>query len=139
MNPRRRYLNEVEAALSCPKGVKRAVLRKIKDDVDAFFLEHPGASMKELEETLGTPEVFAEEFLASLDTEQVQDMLRHARTRKRIVIGLCCALVVLLLAAVVVVVKVVYSETKSGVETVVVTVAENDKNATSRTTIEETL
>lgn len=94
---RKTYLNRVGAALLCPSAAKRAILRQLGEDADAYLTEHPDADAETLAAALGAPEAFGEDYLASLETEQMQAMIRRAKLRKRIVIAVCCGLLVVLL------------------------------------------
>ena len=95
---RKTYLNRVRTALPCFGTAKRAILRQLGEDVDTYLAEHSDANGAELEAALGSPETFGEDYLASLETEQLQALIRRAKRRKGIVIGVCCGLLALLLA-----------------------------------------
>lgn len=92
------YLHKFQSAVDAPKAKKGAYLQIVAMNVDDYLSAHPDADMTELEAALGAPEAFGEDYLASLETKELQAMIRRAKLRKRIVIGMCCGLLALLLA-----------------------------------------
>lgn len=109
---RKAYLDRVAAALPCPRAVKRVLLRQLSEDAENYLADRPDADVAELEAALGSPEAFAEDYLASLDTKKLQATLRRAKRRKRIILICCCVLLTLLLAWSVCNVIHVYRQTK---------------------------
>lgn len=98
---RKKYLDQVKAALSCPRIVKRDLVKLIAVDVDAIFADNPDADEDALERALGTPDAFAEEYISLLGAQKLQSLIHRATIRKRIITVACTALILILLALVI--------------------------------------
>ncbi len=94
----RRYLKKVKKSLVCPRLLRKRSLDDLKDSLDVFLEDHPAASEAEIVEQFGTPEEFANAFLASLDESELKKQLKRSRYVWIVVVATC---VIALIAVVV--------------------------------------
>lgn len=97
----RTYLKKIAAALTCPNNTKKALLRIVQNDIEAFLLEHPDATEQELIRQFGTPDELAESYLDSLDSSEVCMQMEKTGSIKKVLISCICAIIGILLLLVI--------------------------------------
>lgn len=95
------YLKKIAAALTCQNNTKKALLRIVKNDIEAFLLEHPDATEQELIRQFGTPDELAESYLDSLDSSEVCMQIEKNGSVKKMLISCSCAIIGILLLLVI--------------------------------------
>ena len=89
------YYRNIERRLKiAPKKERAACLDEHKGNVEAFLLDHPGATLKEIEERFGTSEEIAEGFLRTSSVWETAKQFSLKRNVARIVLAAAAALLV---------------------------------------------
>lgn len=74
------YISAVSSAVICQGKRKRSLLGSLRRDAEAFLAENEGATAKELEAALGSPEAIAESILANSKSDEIKRRISLKRT-----------------------------------------------------------
>ena len=89
------YYREIDRKLKiAPKKERDACLDEHRGNVEAFLLDHPDASLREIEKNFGTPEEIAEGFLRSSSVWETAKQFSLKRNVLRVVLAVAAALLV---------------------------------------------
>ena len=88
------YLKQIEKNLfTCPRKKRAAFLRDFRGSLNSYIEEHPHASVQELQNYFGKPEIIAEGFLQSEEYTTTIKVVSSKKRIVRIVLTAACALV----------------------------------------------
>ncbi len=91
------YYRKIEKALPCSAETKKKILFDLKSNIAEYFDEYPEAEMSDIINHFGTPDLFASEYVASLEDAELNKKVHKSKWIKRGVI-IAVAVVVLLTA-----------------------------------------
>ena len=91
------YYRKIEKALPCSAETKQKILFDLKSNIAEYFDEYPEAEMSDIINHFGTPDLFASEYVASLEDAELNKKVHKSKWIKRGVI-IAVAVVVLLTA-----------------------------------------
>jgi len=100
----KRYLKEVSAKLSCPRSVKSVFIRELKSDILASTEGKEDISLKELYDKFGTPDEISSGFF---DRKDYDVLLKKARKRAAIGIGIGIISSIFLIAAIIIIIELI--------------------------------
>lgn len=78
----KRYCAQVRSWLPCSRKLKRQVMERLTDSVNAYLEQEPGADFDQLQAHFGTPEAIAAAYIDEMGTDV---LLRDLRIRRKIV------------------------------------------------------
>lgn len=96
-----KYRKAVKKHLMCPKKYRQKYLQVLKNDLDACLEENPGASFRDLETCLGSPQSVAKSYLEEISPDVLNTYLRKRKRKIWIGIASGTVLLVLLIALVI--------------------------------------
>ena len=76
------YMGQVRRALTCPQTRHEKFMQDLKPLLENFSVENPDASLSDFEEAFGAPEELAQEYMSTLDQEEVRTYERHRKQRR---------------------------------------------------------
>lgn len=83
MQPFRRelkeYFRQLARWLPCPRKEKKQILKNVKANVDSYLLEHPDASLTDIEKHFGSPKTIAASYVESEDRDKILIKLHSRR------------------------------------------------------------
>ena len=82
MNDLNRYYREVQSWLPCSRRLKEPVMSQLRESVDAYLEQHPGAGAAQVRAHFGEPEAIAAAYVDEMDTDV---LLRDLRVRRKLV------------------------------------------------------
>ena len=91
------YYRKIEKALPCSAETKKKILFDLKSNIAEYLDEYPEAEMSDIINHFGTPDLFASEYVASLEDAELNKKVHKSKWIKRGVI-IAVAVVVLLTA-----------------------------------------
>ena len=100
----KRYLKEVSSKLNCPRSVKSVFIRELKCNILAFTEDKEAISLKELYDEFGTPDEISSSFF---DRKDYDALLKKAKKRAAIGIGIGIIASILLVTAVLVIIELI--------------------------------
>lgn len=84
------YYRKIEKALPCSAETKKKILFDLKSNIAEYFDEYPEAEMSDIINHFGTPDLFASEYVASLEDAELNKKVHKSKWIKRGVI-ICCS------------------------------------------------
>lgn len=96
-----RYYKKVGRALNCSPKARKQIIANLKSDLEEYMEQNPTATDEQLLERFGTPDDYAQAFLAQLGEEEWRSRLRANRFGKRfwIIFAIAATLVVAITTA----------------------------------------
>lgn len=85
------YFREISNRVICPKKLKQEFINQLRNDIDCFISDNPGAKITDIKENFGTAEAIAESFTQGLDSSELKKKLS---IRKMILVAVVIALVI---------------------------------------------
>lgn len=73
------YMGQVRRALTCPPTRHEKFMQDLKPLLENFSVENPDASLSDFEEAFGAPEELAQQYMSTLDQEELS---KYRRRRK---------------------------------------------------------
>lgn len=89
------YYRKIEKALPCSAETKKKILFDLKSDIAEYLDEYPEAEMSDIINHFGTPDLFASEYVASLDDAELNKKVHKSKWIKRGIIIAVAAIVLL--------------------------------------------
>lgn len=90
-----RYVGQVQRALFCTPLHRKKFIRDLEPLAEDFASENPKAALADFRREFGTPEALAQQYMNTLDDEEVQ---KYRRRRKRLHIISWVAAVAIIIA-----------------------------------------
>ena len=76
------YMHQVRRELACTPPCRKKFIRALEPLVDDFAGENPEASLSEYEEAFGVPESLAQQYMNTLDQDEVRTYKRRRKLRR---------------------------------------------------------
>lgn len=76
------YMGQVRRALTCPPTRHEKFMQDLKPLLENFSVENPDASLSDFEEAFGAPEELAQEYMNTLDQDEVRTYKRRRKQRR---------------------------------------------------------
>ncbi len=76
------YMHQVRRELACTPPCRKKFVRALEPLVDDFAGENPEASLAEYEEAFGAPEALAQQYMNTLDQDEVRTYKRRRKLRR---------------------------------------------------------
>jgi Predicted membrane protein len=95
-----RYFRQIKYKLPCSGKTKRKLIQDLRDRVDAMTEEQPGITIEEIVQALGTADQITEEYLSSLDSDELRRKVISSRRVIRILAILITVVIITLVATV---------------------------------------
>ena len=76
------YMHQVRRELACTPPCRKKFIRALEPLVDDFAGENPEASLSEYEEAFGAPEALAQQYMSTLDQEELSKYKRRRKLRR---------------------------------------------------------
>ena len=89
------YHRKIEKALPCSTETKKKILFDLKSNIAEYFDEYPEAEMSDIINHFGTPDLFASEYVASLEDAELNKKVHKSKWIKRGVIIAVIAVILL--------------------------------------------
>lgn len=89
------YYRKIEKALPCSAETKKKILFDLKSNIAEYFDEYPEAEMSDIINHFGTPDLFASEYVASLEDAELNKKVHKSKWIKRGVIIAVIAFILL--------------------------------------------
>ena len=100
------YYRKIEKALPCSAETKKKILFDLKSDIAEYLDEYPEAEMSDIINHFGTPDLFASEYVASLDDAELNKKVHKSKWIKRgVVIAVAAVIVIIATAATIMTIK----------------------------------
>lgn len=77
------YYRKIEKALPCSAETKKKILFDLKSNIAEYFDEYPEAEMSDIINHFGTPDLFASEYVASLEDAELNKKVHKSKWIKR--------------------------------------------------------
>ena len=77
------YYRKIEKALPCSTETKKKILFDLKSNIAEYFDEYPEAEMSDIINHFGTPDLFASEYVASLEDAELNKKVHKSKWIKR--------------------------------------------------------
>ena len=84
----RGYYRRISGWLPCGGRCKRKIMDQIREQVNGYLAEHPGAELEEIEARFGTPREIAASYVSDMDTGE---LLTSLRIRRRVLAAVMAA------------------------------------------------
>lgn len=89
------YFKAVKKAMHCPKKARKYILNNMISDVEEYINLHPSATMQEIQEHFGTPDSYAKEYIACLDSNILYHKVAKHQFRNTVWIAVGVAVVLI--------------------------------------------
>lgn len=100
------YYRKIEKALPCSAETKKKILFDLKSNIAEYFDEYPEAEMSDIINHFGTPDLFASEYVASLEDAELNKKVHKSKWIKRgVIIAVIAFIVIIAAAATVMIIK----------------------------------
>ena len=100
------YYRKFEKALPCSAETKKKILFDLKSNIAEYFDEYPEAEMSDIINHFGTPDLFASEYVASLEDAELNKKVHKSKWIKRgVIIAVIAFIVIIAAAATVMIIK----------------------------------
>lgn len=77
----------------CPKSIRKRLLADLKDSVWDYIENNEGATIENVEKHFGTPEQFASEYTASLDSDEQKKLIKKSKLTVIITVSVAICLI----------------------------------------------
>lgn len=68
----KKYFRQIKKQLVCKRSEQNKFICSFADNVEEYLKDHPDADLSELQETMGTPQEIADEFLANDSADRIK-------------------------------------------------------------------
>lgn len=96
----KRYCTQVQSWLPCSRKLKRQIMERLTDSINAYLEQEPGTDFEQLQAHFGTPETIAAAYIDEMGTDVLLQDLRIRRKIVSIVAGVMAAVLAIWILAV---------------------------------------
>ena len=79
----KKYFRQINLWLPCSRTEKKQILNDIQHNVKSYLLEHPDASLTDIEKHFGSPKTIAASYIESEDRDKILSKLHIRRIAVR--------------------------------------------------------
>jgi len=101
----KQYIKMIERQLLCPRKAKESMLLNLKNSVLEYTEENPDVTLDEMKSRFGEPKAIADDYIASLDQEDLRKAIKKSDFLKRaIIISVAIVVLAVVITSVIVVI-----------------------------------
>ena len=102
----KKYIESIDKQIAFPKKIKKKLLFNLQNSVVCYVENHSDTTFEQLISHFGTPESVSEEYIATVDHDELQKAIRKSKFIKRVVlIGVAAILLAILVTSAVVIIR----------------------------------